>query len=205
MSTPHAPGSRRAPRWAVAVLAAAALVTVGCSVAGPGAGGQNSAAPLLAALPGASTTVLQPLGTADPSPKTQRPSEPALLAVAGVRVGNHQGFDRVVVDLEGDGDPGWYVAYTSAPMVGTTGRALAVSGNAFLNINVDGTVPPAELNLEGPVTVDRSGATGNVVEAVPAGTFDGRSQIVVGLRSEAPYSVQVLEDPKRLVIDIVQK
>lgn len=151
-----------------------------------------------------STSALQPLGTADPSPKTQRPSEPALLAVAGVRIGNHQGFDRVVVDLEGDGDPGWFVDYTSTPMQGTIGRALAVSGNAFLNINIDGTIPPSQLGIDTAMPVERNGATGNIVDVVNGGTYEGRSQVVVGLRSEAPYSVQVLEDPKRLVIDIVQ-
>ena len=40
---------------------------------------------------------------------------------------------------------------------------------------------------------------------ISAGTYEGRSQVVVGLRSELPYSVQVLKDPTRIVVDIVQK
>ncbi|WP_237559163.1 AMIN domain-containing protein [Corynebacterium renale] len=42
-----------------------------------------------------------------------------------------------------------------------------------------------------------------VTEVVEAGTFEARTQYVIGLKSEAPYSVQVLQDPTRLVIDIV--
>ena len=151
------------------------------------------------------TTQAQPLGTADPAPKTQRPSVPSRLAVVGVRVGAHEGFDRVVVDLEGDGDPGWFVDYTSTPMQETVGQPLQVAGNFFLNINVDGTVYPFELGKDNDVPVTMAGDTGNVIDVISAGTYEGRSQIVVGLRSELPYSVQVLENPKRVVVDIVQK
>lgn len=124
--------------------------------------------------------------------------------VTGVRVGTHEGFDRVVVDLEGLGEPGWFVDYTSTPIQETTGQALNVSGNAFLNINVDGTVLPFEDGKEGAASVDVAGGTGNVVDVITAGTYEGRSQIVVGLRSELPFSVQMLEDPTRVVVDIVQ-
>ncbi|MCG7236483.1 MULTISPECIES: hypothetical protein [Corynebacterium] len=151
------------------------------------------------------TTQAQPLGTADPAPKTQRPSVPSRLAVVGVRVGAHEGFDRVVVDLEGDGNPGWFVDYTSTPMQETVGQPLQVAGNFFLNINVDGTVYPFELGKDNNVPVTMAGDTGNVIDVISAGTYEGRSQIVVGLRSELPYSVQVLENPKRVVVDIVQK
>lgn len=151
------------------------------------------------------TTQAQPLGTADPAPKTQRPSVPSRLAVVGVRVGAHEGFDRVVVDLEGDGDPGWFADYTSTPMQETVGQPLQVAGNSFLNINVDGTVYPFELGKDNNVPVTMAGDTGNVIDVISAGTYEGRSQIVVGLRSELPYSVQVLENPTRVVVDIVQK
>ena len=150
------------------------------------------------------TTQAQPLGTADPAPKTQRPSVPSRLAVVGVRVGAHEGFDRVVVDLEGDGDPGWFVDYTSTPMQETVGQPLQVAGNSFLNINVDGTVYPFELGKNNDVPVTMAGDTGNVIDVISAGTYEGRSQVVVGLRSELPYSVQVLKDPTRVVVDIVQ-
>lgn len=184
------------------VAAAVALVVLGA--AGCDAGADGGGSPVLASVAGGSSTALRPLGTADAAAKTQRPSEPAQLAVAGVRVGNHEGFDRVVLDLVGDGEPGWFVDYTPTPMRATVGKALPVSGNAFLSINVDGTVYPFELGLDPQVPVETAGNTGNIVDVVHGGTHEGRSQIVVGLRSETPYSVQVLQDPKRLVVDILQ-
>ena len=187
-------------RAALAGACVAVSVACGaCSVVDDGAG------KTLAGSIASPTTKLQPLGTADPAPKTQRPSEPSRLAVVGVRVGAHEGFDRVVVDLEGDGDPGWFVGYTSTPMQETVGQPLQVAGNSFLNINVDGTVYPFELGKDNDVPVTMAGDTGNVIDVISAGTYEGRSQVVVGLRSELPYSVQVLEHPTRVVVDIVQK
>lgn len=192
---------------AVAVLALAASLTAACSTGQPGADVASQQLAGVTHLP-ATTSALQPLGTADPAPKSQRPLEPTRLAVVGVRIGNHEGFDRVVLDLAGDGEPGWFVDYTPTPMQTGIGRPLAVSGNAFLNINVDGTVYPREIGIDSEIEdklpVERDGATGNIVDVVSGGTYEGRSQVVVGLRSEAPYSVQVLENPMRLVIDIVQ-
>ena len=43
-----------------------------------------------------------------------------------------------------------------------------------------------------------------VTEVVPVGTLEGRSQFVVGLEREVPYSVQVIDEPTRLVIDLVR-
>lgn len=181
------------------VCIAAAVASGACSAVGDGAG------KTLTGSISSPATKLQPLGTADPSPKTQRPSEPAQLAVVGVRVGAHEGFDRVVVDLEGKGDPGWFVDYTSTPMRETVGQPLQVAGNSFLNINVDGTVHPFELGKDNDVPVTMAGDTGNVIDVISAGTYEGRSQVVVGLRSELPYSVQILKDPTRVVVDIVQR
>lgn len=190
-------GSPRAAFAGACMAAAVACGACGIPSSGPGETLSGSLA--------SPSTKVQPLGTADPAPKTQRPSEPAQLAVVGVRVGAHEGFDRVVVDLEGEGEPGWFVDYTSTPMQETVGQPLQVAGNSFLNINVDGTVYPFELGKDNIVPVTMAGDTGNVIDVISAGTYEGRSQIVVGLRSELPYSVQVLKDPTRVVVDIVQK
>ncbi|WP_242648268.1 hypothetical protein [Corynebacterium sp. Marseille-P4321] len=189
-----------AARRIAATAACAAAISACVACAGPdGTGGPTT---MLGS--SASSSKLQPLGTAELSPKSERPSEPAQLAVTGVRVGTHEGFDRVVVDLEGQGDPGWFVDYTSTPMQETTGQPLTVAGNAFLNINVDGTVSPFEMGRDNGVAVENAGDTGNIVDVTHAGTYEGRTQVVVGLRSELPYSVQVLRGPTRLVVDIVQ-
>lgn len=186
------------PRAVLAGVCSVALAT--CTACGGVVESETLAGSLAAP-----TQQAGPLGSANPAPKTQRPSAPSQLAVTGVRVGAHDGFDRVVVDLEGEGEPGWFVDYTSTPMQETVGHPLEVAGNAFLNINIDGTVYPFELGHDNDVPVQMAGDTGNVIDVISAGTYEGRSQIVVGLRSELPYSVQVLENPKRVVVDIVQK
>lgn len=195
------PARRRTVAAGAAACAALVLCTAcGISGTGPGTTMQGSAS--------TSATSIKPLGTAVLAAKSQRPSDAAQLVVTGVRVGAHEGFDRVVVDLEGEGDPGWFVDYTATPIQETAGQPLKVAGNAFLNINVDGTVYPFELGKDhgegSQVEVQMAGDTGNVVDVISAGTYEGRSQIVVGLRSELPYSVQILENPTRVVVDIVQ-
>ena len=47
------------------------------------------------------------------------------------------------------------------------------------------------------------GAGGFITEVKSSGTFEGRSQFVVGLKERLPYSVRVLEEPTRLVIDFL--
>lgn len=189
----------------VGAVAAVAASVAGCAAPAPGdPNSEERVASLPTTIPATATsTELAPLGTPDASPKTMRPEEPAELAVTGVRVGSHKAFDRVVVDLAGSGTPGWYVDYVSSPMQEATGQPLNVVGSAFLNIYIDGTVYPFELGL-GQVPVDPSGGSSNIVDVLNVGTSEGRSQVVVGLRSEKPFSVQVLDNPTRLVVDVLK-
>lgn len=135
--------------------------------------------------------------------KTLRPSEPSQLIVTGVRTGSHSGFDRVVFDLEGEGNPGWFIDYTTSASQQGSGNPITFTGTTALNVNIDGTVYPHEIGKEAPNLSVTEGA-GNITEVISAGTFEGRSQFIVGLNTSVPYSVQVLENPKRLVIDLVQ-
>ncbi|WP_291313147.1 AMIN-like domain-containing (lipo)protein [Corynebacterium sp. UBA2622] len=197
-------------RGGVAAAAAGALLS-GCAPAdydSAGSADPGTAQERVASLPqpgaaGKAGADAPMLGTPDASPKTKRPEAPAELAVAGVRVGSHQRFDRVVIDLEGSGTPGWYVNYVATPMQETVGNPLRVRGSAFLNINIDGTVHPFGAGVDS-APVDTSGGSGNIVDVVNAGIYEGRSQVVIGLRSVKPYSVQVLDNPTRLVVDIVK-
>ena len=140
------------------------------------------------------------------SPESQRPSEPAQLAFSQVRVDTHDGdsgvVDRIEVQLEGDGEPGWFVDYTSTPMKVSVGKPLTIDGQEFLNINVDGTIHPGEIGVDITDLIQVANPSDNVVAVVNGGTSEGRSQIVVGLRDKAPYSVQMLDNPKRLIIDL---
>ncbi|RNE48825.1 AMIN-like domain-containing (lipo)protein [Corynebacterium alimapuense] len=144
-----------------------------------------------------------PLGTADIAQKTLRPEASSQLMVSNVRVGSHEGVDRVVFDLVGEGEPGWFIDYTDSPAQQGSGTAIEFEGDTALNVNIDGTAYPFELGKEDPDIGTVDGA-GSITQIVSAGTFEGRSQFVIGLNEQQPYSVQVLQDPHRLVIDFPQ-
>lgn len=145
---------------------------------------------------------LTPLGEANTEMKTARPESPGKLMVSNVRLGKHDNFDRVVFDLEGEGTPGWFVDYADTPTQQGSGNAIEYDGEIALNVNVDGTTYPFELGEEIPNIGTVEGDGGVVTEVISSGTFEGRSQFVVGLKEKRSYSVQVLENPSRLVIDI---
>lgn len=146
---------------------------------------------------------MTPLGVADTATKTQRQSNGAELVVTGVRVGKHETFDRVVFDLQGSGAPGWFVEYTDAPAQQGSGNAIEFKGDTAINLNIDGTLMPFELGLDDPQLGTIKGTDQVVTEIISQGTFEGRSQFVIGIRGpEHPFSVQVLEEPTRLVVDI---
>lgn len=186
-----------------AILAAGSLGLAAC---GTGAGqdnrtadGQPSLETLSAATFGGPGTTS--IGTADVSQKTARPDAPAMLMVEAVRVASHDGFDRVVFDLVGDGTPGWFVDYTTTPTQQGSGNPVKVQGSVALNVNIDGTTYPFELGRPDP-HIGTVAGEGNVTEVISVGTFEGRSQFVIGMQEKLPYSVEVLRDPHRLVIDV---
>lgn len=201
----HRPSPRRTTL--AAVLATGALGLAACSSGvstessqSPPVGSTSTTGPLQAATLGETGTVS--LKEADVTRKTARPDAPAQLLVESVRVASHEGFDRVVFDLVGDGEPGWFIDYTTTPAQQGSGNTIPFEGNAALNVNIDGTAYPFELNREDPLIGTVPGA-GNITQVISAGTFEGHSQFVVCVEEERPYSVDVLHDPHRLVIDIL--
>lgn len=148
---------------------------------------------------------LTPLGTASLEDKTAHQSNDAQLIVTNVRVGDHDTFDRVVFDLEGTGTPGWFIETTTSPLQQGRGSVVKYSGDVALNVNIDGTVYPFELGREDPPLGVFPGTKNIITEVNALGTFEGRSQFIVGLKGQGhPYSVQVLTEPTRLVIDILK-
>lgn len=198
-------------RIAVGLVSVAALGLAACGANGGSSAETLSATETLSAstsdddAAGMSTNAgVAALGDADTSMKTLRPEAPSTLVVTDVRVGSHEGFDRVVLDLTGEGDPGWFVDYTNNPTQQGSGNSIDFNGATALNVNIDGTAYPFDLGIDDPQLGTVEG-NGSVTQVISSGTFEGRSQFVIGLREQLPYSVQVLEDPQRVVIDILQR
>lgn len=149
------------------------------------------------------TTGIPPLGSPDTTRKENWSREPAELTVTGFRIGEHDTFDRLVFDLQGTGAPGWIIDYTEQPLQQASGLPVEYTGTTALQIIITGTPYPfeddADLLAHGPHP------GGGVINDVTfASLFEAHSEFVVGLNAELPYSVTFLEDPKRLVIDLIK-
>ena len=195
------------PALAVLTLGSVALVSYASDTEDKSSLAFTEAVSTTSSVEGAPTTSapagVTPLGVTNLSRKTERPAAPSQLVVTDVRVGNHNGFERVVFEFTGEGSPGWFIDYTDKPLQQGSGNAIDYEGATALNVNIDGTVYPFEKDMADPNLGSTPGAGGFITEVKSSGTFEGRSQFVVGLKERHPYSVQVLEEPTRLVIDFL--
>lgn len=216
-------------RTALPVVVAAALALGACSSAGtapePTATQPTDAAP----------TPTTPAGTEEPEPtaggaedapadeagepvgaefsteEQQSPGYPASAGVdgplfpTGARVAHHDGFDRVVVDFEGTGTPGWLVRYVDEPVADDSGIEVDLDGDAILRIDASGLSTPATEDFDVDQVASGFYDTGqaDVVQDVYAsGVFEGWSGSLVGLDEQAPFRVITLTEPTRLVVDV---
>lgn len=127
------------------------------------------------------------------------------LEVTNVRVGAHDGFDRVVFEFSGEGQPGWYVTSTAEPRQQGSGHLIDYAGSHALNVMINGTPYPFDLGIpedEWPQPGPVAGA-GDVVQGVSFhGIFEATSQYVIGLDDPSAFSVTRLDNPTRVVIDV---
>lgn len=140
---------------------------------------------------------LAPMGNPDTAPKEQLPP-PTELDVVDVRMATHDGFDRVVFDTTGTGAPGWNVDYNANPVQQGSGHPIEFAGSTTLDVMIHGVTGPADVP-------DLPGTGGVVTEVLSDITHHGSTHFVIGMNDVVPYSVQVIEEPQRLVIDILHE
>lgn len=128
--------------------------------------------------------------------------------LAEVRTGRHDCFDRIVFDVPDGGDHiGYYVQYVDQLHQAGSGDPIAVKGGAVLEIRV---AAPSYNPETGGIAYP-----GQVAKPLPgvnltgystfrdtrfAGSFEGETQIGVGVRARLPF--RVLQLPDRLVVDV---
>ncbi len=133
-------------------------------------------------------------------PQTAEPSGEWDLQLVDVRVGDHDGFDRVVLELSGTATPGWGVAWSDEAVAEGTGDVVPLEGDHVLTISASGTALPEPGSFEVPA---RLGPAGAVAEVQVNGWFEGYTQVFAGVEGEErPFRVFTLADPPRLVVDI---
>ena len=176
------------------------------------------AASASAARPSASPTGRAPRTPSPPPPPAQRGApfpadrsrdtathDGARLSVVDLRFGRHDGYDRVVVDLAGDGRPGWFATYRDVARHQGSGHRVDVDGRTVLEVSVTGVRYPNERGAQpyGGPEVLRPGSAGVVAQVLRGSVYEGRQQVFIGLDArEQPFRVFRLTHPPRVVVDV---
>lgn len=138
----------------------------------------------------------------DGFPDGSGPSDQQLVAL---RSGVHDGFDRVVFEFSGEGLPSWRAEYVDSAAELGRGNRIKMAGEAILQIYVSGPSWLPEEEVEDQLASDQyyERDTAALPEEVHVqGPFEALSQYLIGLPEEVPFSVELLEDPTRLVVDL---
>lgn len=132
-----------------------------------------------------------------------------LALLTDVRLGRHEGFDRIVFEFLPGGRPGYRVRFVRLPILeDASGNEVEVDGEAFLSIRLE---PASGFDLSGelgevytgPTRIDGSSAgTEMVEELVRTGDFEAVLTWVAGLDERAPFRVLRLFGPPRIVVDV---
>lgn len=134
------------------------------------------------------------------------PEDDTSLDITEVRAGSHSTFDRVVIELEGQGSPGWYVSTTDDPVSDGSGAPVTYDGTTALVIDVRGLEGFSDQD-DDPGNTPVHNAAADVVRSVRAmGVFEGTQRVVIGLDDATPsFTVNLLDGPTRIVVDITDR
>lgn len=214
--------NRRRP---LAMLLGIAVIVSACTSAGSSSASPSASASSAAASPSAdgsaseapATPVEIPSLSAEPSAE---PSDDALppfscsFPVVGdgtvpraqltdVRVGTHDGYDRIVFEYE-EGLPELEVAQATPPLLADgSGMELDVDGEAFLQITLRGGTKQTESgasSYNGPS--EFTPGFDGLVELEEGGDFEAVNTWYAGLDGEACVRGFTLDGPPRIVIDV---
>jgi len=141
----------------------------------------------------------------DTQPDLAEASGP-MVSVTDVRLGRHNGFDRLVFEIGGEGQAGWDVRYVDEATSAGSGRPIDVEGDAILQVSLRNiALPPnAPAGVEPWDGPDRLGLPGSgpIAEVVEDTVFEGRHTFFVGVTEKVPFQVHRLGTPQRVVVDV---
>ncbi|MGH2489174.1 MAG: AMIN-like domain-containing (lipo)protein [Candidatus Limnocylindria bacterium] len=215
--------------WPFALGAAAVVVLLavlvglqlrsGAPVGGPAA--TESASPATSAEPNPSSdssASAAPSAPVEPAPSDGLPAFtcdlPVSLVAAGsdfhplvtqdIRLGTHDGYDRIVFEYDG-GTPSLEMDAAEPPFVrDPSGLPLEVSGSVVYRITLTGATKydqeTGEQPYQGPTDFE-PGYT-QIVQFVESGDFEATHSWYLGVNSNTCVRVFALTDPSRIVIDV---
>lgn len=203
----------------LAVVSLVAALSLGACTDDPSPGPSGTAASPSAtpATSSPATTTSSPPPTSAPPPTVPAgysldgrtsPTFPNLGGDLGgigrVRVGHHEGYDRVVWEFPGSGRPTYQVHYVDTPLGDGSGDPVPVRGDAFVEVLITTVGVPAA-GTPRPPDAPASALAGTVIAEAMAiyGGFEGYGQAFIGVRGEQrPLRVTTLTNPTRLVVDV---
>ena len=140
---------------------------------------------------------------ADTEADTAEASGDAAVTVSDIRIGGHDGFDRVVFEVGGTGTPGWDVRYVEGATSQGSGDPVDVAGDAVLQVTLTGVGYPYATGVEEYAGPPLTGAgTSAVTEVAYDATFEGTAVAFVGTGAKNPFRVHLLENPTRVVLEV---
>ncbi len=151
-------------------------------------------------------------------PKQERVSTYTTATMKNLRAGRHPCFDRLVVDLgpprprlAGRQGAGYQVRYV-ADARNSAGTPLPIQGGKLLAVVVNAPAHDANYNptYAPPDRFHAVDVTGfrTFRQVAFLGTFEGQTEVVLGVRARLPFRVFVLTGPgagSRLVIDVAHR
>ena len=214
MTRPHASRPAFGALGLIATLALAACTPGGAS---PGSSGSSSSArdsaaaePSISASQRASgepsATSSEPTESLPPfacTPSASVASTTERAQITDVRVGTHDGYDRVVFEFAA-GIPDAMIEGVLPPFYADpSGLELAVAGTAFLKVTMHGAtkvLPEGGVTYSGPTNFEPG--FDRLMQLIEGGDFEAVSTWYLGLDGAGCYRVLTLAGPNRLVIDV---
>lgn len=181
-------------RLTAAAIAMVAMLS-GCGDDEPAAPAETTVAPSptpTASLPGASTGEVTE-------------SSDLFGQLVGVRVGDHDGFDRVVLEFAKD-VPGYSIKYVELPVTEDGSGDPIDLPDADFAVQIVMT-PASGFDMDAGVATYKGPKSltndkmAEVTSVVDSGDFEAVLSWAVGLRHEVPFKVTTLANPARLVVD----
>lgn len=124
-----------------------------------------------------------------------------------VRTGRHDCYDRIVFDVPGGGRIGYYVGYVDRFYADPSGEYIPVAGGAILDIRVgawsydlEAGVPTYPGRVGRPLPSVNISGYSTFRDTRFGGTFEGVTQVGLGVRARLPFRVLQLTD--QVVVDV---
>lgn len=125
-----------------------------------------------------------------------------------IRTGQHECYDRIVFDVPGGGDQiSYQVQYVDRFYADPSGEYIPVAGGAILDIRVgawsydlEAGAPTYPGEVGEPLPGVNISGYSTFRDTRFGGTFEGQTQVALGVRARLPFRVIQLDD--RVVVDV---